>query len=58
MGPFYEIESSSPAAILAPGGKITHKQQVFHISGDEAHLSLITEKLFSVSITAIKQVFK
>lgn len=58
MGPFFEIESSSPAAMLAPGEKITHKQRIFHISGDEAHLSLITEKLFNVSIFKIKQVFQ
>ncbi|HEY5511759.1 MAG TPA: DUF6786 family protein [Prolixibacteraceae bacterium] len=58
MGPFYEIESSSPAAILAPGEKITHKQRIFHISGDETKLSLITEKLFNLPISAIKQAFK
>ena len=57
MGPFYEIESSSPAALLAPGEKITHKQRIFHISGDEAHLSLITEKLFNLPISEIKQAF-
>ncbi len=57
MGPFYEIESSSPAAILAPGEKITHKQRIFHISGDEAQLSLITERLFNLPISVVKQVF-
>ena len=57
MGPFYEIESSSPAAMLLPGEKITHKQRIFHISGDEERLSLITEKLFNVSVSAIKQAF-
>jgi len=31
MGPFYEIESSSPAANLSPGEKITHTQRIFHI---------------------------
>jgi len=58
MGPFYEIESSSPAALLAPGEKITHKQRIFHISGDEAQLSLITEKLFNIPISEIKTAFK
>ena len=58
MGPFYEIESSSPAALLAPGEKITHKQRIFHISGDETKLSLITEKLFNLPISEIKQAFK
>lgn len=57
MGPFYEIESSSPAALLSPGEKITHKQIIFHISGDETQLSLITEKLFNIPISAIKQAF-
>jgi len=58
MGPFYEIESSSPAALLAPGEKITHKQRIFHISGDETKLSLITEKLFNLPISEIKKAFK
>jgi len=58
MGPFYEIESSSPAALLAPNEKITHKQRIFHISGDETKLSQITEKLFNLPIFEIKQAFK
>jgi len=58
MGPFYEIESSSPAALLALGEKITHKQRIFHISGDEAKLSQITQKLFNISISEIEQAFK
>ena len=58
MGPFYEIESSSPAAMLAPGGEITHKQQIFHISGNENKLSDITQKLFGTPLTSIVQAFK
>jgi hypothetical protein len=57
MGPFYEIESSSPAAFLKPGEKITHTQRIFHISGSESKLSLITEKLFNVSIDEIITAF-
>jgi hypothetical protein len=57
MGPFYEIESSSPAAILSSGGSITHTQRTFHISGDEAKLNEITMKLFGVGIEEIKAVF-
>lgn len=57
MGPFFEIESSSPAALLSPGGKITHTQRIFHISGDEAMLSEITQKIFGVSVEEIKSVF-
>jgi hypothetical protein len=58
MGPFYEIEGSSPAAFLSPGQKIIHLQRIFHITGDENKLSIITEKIFNLSIMEIKQVFK
>ncbi len=57
MGPFYEIESSSPAALLQPGESISHIQRIFHISGDESKLSGITEKLFGVTIDNIKNAF-
>ena len=57
MGPFYEIESSSPAAFLAPGNRIEHTQRIFHITGSEDKLSLITEQLFHHSISEIKEAF-
>jgi hypothetical protein len=57
MGPFYEIESSSPAALLRAGDQITHIQRIFHITGDEEKLTLITEALFNISIDKIKQAF-
>jgi hypothetical protein len=58
MGPFYEVESSSPAAFLAPGQKIVHVQRIFHITGDEKKLSLITERLFNLPLAEIKNAFK
>jgi hypothetical protein len=58
MGPFYEIESSSPAAMLSAGSSITHSQRIFHITGNEDKLSLITEKLFHITLSDIKQSFK
>lgn len=57
MGPFYEIESSSPAAFLAAGGKITHKQRIFHITGTKEQLTLITEKLFNHKLSEIEKAF-
>lgn len=57
MGPFYEIESSSPAAALKAGKSIKHTQRIFHISGKESELNTITEKLFHLSIKEIKEVF-
>jgi hypothetical protein len=58
MGPFYEIESSSPAAFLAPGERIVHIQRIFHITGEEDKLNSITEKVFNTSINDIKNAFK
>jgi hypothetical protein len=57
MGPFYEIESSSPAAFLHPGERLTHTQRIFHLTGDEALLNQVTEKLFSISINEISGAF-
>jgi hypothetical protein len=58
MGPFYEIESSSPAAFLKPGEKITHTQRIYHLTGNEALLSKVTEKLFNISISEITGAFR
>jgi hypothetical protein len=57
MGPFYEIESSSPAAALKAYESITHEQRVFHFEGNESELSIITQKVFGISIESIKKVF-
>ncbi len=57
MGPFYELESSSPAAGLKPGEKMTHSQRIFHFTGTEAELSSITEKIFGVSLNDIAAKF-
>jgi len=57
MGPFYEIESSSPAAFLQSGEKIKHIQRIFHITGDENELNKVTEKIFNLSISEIKNAF-
>ncbi len=57
MGPFYEIESSSPAAFLAPGESLTHIQRIFHFVGNESTLSLISVKVLGVSVEQIKSAF-
>ena len=58
MGPFYELESSSPAANLKPGEKLTHTQRIFHFTGNEAELSKITERIFGVSLNDVVKKFK
>lgn len=57
MGPFLELESSSPAAFLKPDESLSHRHNVFHFIGDEAALSPIAEKLLGVSIRKIKNIF-
>ncbi len=57
LGPFYEMESSSPAAALDPGDSIIHKQQIFHFEGTEEDLSRITQQVFGLSILKIKRIF-
>ncbi len=58
MGPFYEIESVSPAAFLKPGQSLSHKHSVYHFTGDEASLNAITQKLLGESLDEIKNAFQ
>lgn len=58
MGPFYEIESVSPAAFLKPGEKATHKHSVYHFTGDKTVLNEIAKKLLGASVEDIEKVFK
>lgn len=55
LGPFYEIESSSPAAALRPGASLTHVHRTMHISGPEEKLDALAEKAFGVSLAEIKR---
>ena len=57
LGPFYELESSSPALALKPGQSGTHIQLTCHIEGDEASLNPIVQKLFGVTIEDVKKAF-
>lgn len=53
MGPFYEIETSSPAAALAPGQYMQHLQSVVHLCGEESELSAIVHELFNIDLKDI-----
>lgn len=55
MGPFYEIESSSPALALAPGESGTHIQTIIHLYGDQADLQKVLETVApSVDLGKVK----
>ena len=58
LGPFYEIESVSPAAFLKPGAKLTHNHSVFHFTGDEEQLNDIAMKTLGISLKDIQAAFK
>ena len=51
MGPFYELESVSPAAFLQPGDKLSHMHSVFHFIGERKVLLEMAEALFGPSET-------
>ena len=57
MGPFYELESSSPALALEPKQSYTHLQRTYHFIGEKEMLDRITKKVLHVSINEIKNVF-
>lgn len=57
MGPFYELESLSSAAFLAPGQKLTHTQITCHLQGDETELDKISRQVLGVPLAAIKNAF-
>ncbi len=55
MGPFFELEASSPAAILKPGKSLNHINTTIHLSGSEASMDKLLMKLFGTSIEEVKQ---
>lgn len=58
MGPFYELETSSPALALKSNESYTHTQCTYHFKGSKEVLNQISEKVLGVSITTIEKAFK
>lgn len=58
LGPFYELETSSPAAALKPGEVMKHVQRTFHIQGSEAELDPLARELLGVGLDEIKEAFQ
>jgi len=57
LGPFYELETSSPAAALKPGEAILHVHRTYHLQGLEADLDMIAKATLGVTIAEIKSAF-
>lgn len=58
LGPFYEIETSSPALALAPGESFRHTHLTFHFQGQESALDGIARKALGVGLEEIKGAFR
>ena len=57
LGPFYELETSSPGAELAPGASLTHRQITVHFAGEASRLDAIAKKTLGASIEEIGGAF-
>lgn len=53
LGPFYEIESSSPAAALAPGGQLVHVHRTYHFKGAKSDLNKLSATLLGVELDEV-----
>ncbi len=58
MGPFYELESLSPAVELKPGEHIEHKQVTLHLTGKKEILNQISLKILGASLEEIRKAFR
>lgn len=56
LGPFYELETSSPAFALKVGESGTHIQQTYHFEGAEDQLNEIAFKVLGVDLLQAKSV--
>ena len=57
MGPFYELESSSPAKELQPGESLRHVQTTFHFQGGQTALDSLASRLLGTTVAEINAAF-
>jgi hypothetical protein len=57
MGPFYELETSSPAADLEPGESLSHIQYTLHLKGDAQDLDRVSQKVLGISLDEFRKAF-
>lgn len=58
LGPFYELETSSPAAALKPGDMLMHTHRTFHFEGPESDLNSLARSVLGVSLAEIQAAWK
>ncbi|MCE2792374.1 MAG: DUF6786 family protein [Planctomycetota bacterium] len=57
LGPFYELETLSPALALRPGQKYEHRHCTLHFLAPREHLEGVASGLFGISLKAVEQAF-
>lgn len=57
LGPFYELETSSPALALKSGETSIYQQSTIHFQGTDEELNAICQQVFDISLVEIKTVF-
>lgn len=57
FGPFYEIESSSRAANLAPGQSLHHTHRTVHLEGPKDRLNAVALKALGLSLDQLERAF-
>ena len=57
LGPFYELETSSPALNLSPDEHYTHVHRTFHLVGPEPELDRISRATLNVSLAELTNAF-
>jgi len=55
MGPFYEIESSSPGIALEPSATYEYKQTSCHLQGSYEDLRAIAQKVLGIDLNNLKK---
>ena len=58
LGPFYELETSSPALSLSPGQPHTHVHRTFHLVGPEADLDRISRHALNIGLADMESVLR
>lgn len=54
LGPFYELESSSPAKELRPGQAVQHSQVMVHVQGGYQEMNSLMNELFGMDLNDIR----
>ena len=57
LGPFYELETSSPALALSPGEEGVHFHRTFHFTGPREKLNSVAEMVLGVTLDEAESAF-